>query len=147
MSKITKVLVPTDFSEGADHALDYAIDVARAFGASVVVAHAYATPVAYVPEGFVTPPIDENAVRAEIDKGLARLVDRLKSAGVANVTTAVGSGDPWREVVRLAKDHGCDLIVMGTHGRGAVGHLLLGSVAEKVVRKAPCAVLTVGPRA
>jgi nucleotide-binding universal stress UspA family protein len=147
MSKITKILVPTDFSEGADHALDYAIDLAKAFGAQMVVAHAYATPVVYVPEGFVTPPIDENAVRAEIDKGLVRLLDRLKAAGVAKITTTVGAGDAWREIVRIAKDEACDLIVMGTHGRGGVTHLLLGSVAEKVVRKAPCAVLTVGPRA
>jgi nucleotide-binding universal stress UspA family protein len=80
----------------------------------------------------------EKAVRAKLD-GILTPEERK----AARATCEIRSGSPYVEVIRLACDENIDLIVMGTHGRGAVGHLLLGSVAERVVRKAPCPVLTV----
>jgi nucleotide-binding universal stress UspA family protein len=146
MSLVHKILVPSDFSEGSDRALDYAIEIARDMSASLLLAHVYASPVVLTPEGVVTPLVDEVAVRADLDAGLTRLAARAREHSVGKVEVVQATGVPWREVVRAAKDHGCDLIVMGTHGRGGFSHLFLGSVAEKVVRKAHCPVLTVGPR-
>jgi nucleotide-binding universal stress UspA family protein len=146
MQLIHKVLVPTDFSDCADRALDHAIELCRAFSTPLVIAHVYVPPRVIVPDGYVTPLVEEPLVRAEIEAGLGRLAARARERGVAKAEVILGEGVAWREVIRLAKENECDLIVMGTHGRGAIGHLLLGSVAEKVIRKAECPVLTVGPR-
>jgi nucleotide-binding universal stress UspA family protein len=145
MATISRILVPTDFSEPSDDALDYARSLARAFDARIDVlhvledlaAHAWTTEV-YV---AALPGVHEEMERQARDR-----LDRLFSPEDRErfgVTVALRVGSPFVEVVRYARDHDIDLIVMGTHGRGAIAHMLLGSVAERVVRKAPCAVLTV----
>ncbi|MXY26186.1 MAG: universal stress protein [Acidobacteria bacterium] len=139
--KLDRILVPTDFSETAQHALDYARDLAQTFGAEVHLLHVVPDPVAQGWAGEATGMVIPDLLRTwEADSD-----QRLQDIAIEGVTiervTAVGHD--FVEILKYASGNGIDLIVMGTHGRGAVKHMLLGSVAEKVVRKAPCPVLTV----
>jgi nucleotide-binding universal stress UspA family protein len=143
--RLSKVLVPTDFSEPSAKAVMYGQALARSFGASLHVLHAVEEPLAQGWDAYGFPallPERRAAVLAEAQRRLEEAVPQLQrdSQPTELVTTL---GDPRREIVRFAKERGIDLIVMGTHGRGGVAHLLLGSVAERVVRTAPCPVLTV----
>ena len=144
---VTKILVPTDFSESADAALTYAKALAAKLGASLHLVHVFQDPCAaipFTPETYAAPPpeLRERALADAWDQ----LHDRLdpqeheRFAG----TRAVVEGLAAIEIVRYARDRGIDLIVMGTHGRRGIAHLFLGSVAEHVVRTAGCPVLTVG---
>jgi nucleotide-binding universal stress UspA family protein len=144
MPMIHKILVATDFSAHADRALDYAAELAVRYEAPVVLVHVYANPVMSLPDGYVmmTAP-DLSELVTGLRDGLRKVEARARQLGVARVESKLIEGVAWREILGTAKETGCDLVVMGTHGRGAITHLLLGSVAEKVVRKAECAVLTV----
>ena len=140
MTNITRILVATDFSEPADAALDYALYLAQALGATVSLAHVFDDPfeAAYASEQYVPMP---QAMREEI---LARVRDRLATRaarGGGAMTSEILTGPAAKAIVDRARD--ADLIVMGTHGRHGMAHLLMGSVAERVVRTAPCPVLTV----
>ena len=146
MITLKRVLVATDFGEAADAALLYGRELARTFGASLDVLHVADNVFAHAVgvEGFVTtyPAVQsdiEDAARAQLD----RLVSDEDRATLGARAVLRVSATPAIEIVRYAKDAGADLIVIGTHGRGAVAHLLMGSVAERVVRTAPCPVLTV----
>ena len=146
MARFTRILVPTDFSDTSDAALGYARWLAETFGASLHLLHAFEDPYAagaLVPEvyGTVSEELREVALKAAENQLQQRLPEaaRVPLRG----TTAVVTGSPAPAIVKYASEHGVDLIVMGTHGRGGMAHLLLGSVAEKVVRTAPCPVLTV----
>jgi nucleotide-binding universal stress UspA family protein len=140
------ILVPTDFSEQADHALDYAVELATQFGATVHLIHAIAVPAMGVHEIGVAynamameslTKIAQNA----LDDRKARYRERI---ALASARCEVGDA---RDVIdRTAADLKADLIVMGTHGRRGLRRFFLGSVAETVVRSAPCPVLTVRPR-
>jgi nucleotide-binding universal stress UspA family protein len=144
MALVHKILVATDFSDAAARALEMGATLSEKLGVPLLLFHAYGLPAVYTPEGVIPVPIPvERDVRGELDGGLARLATRARELGAHDVQTISVTGDAWREIVRAAKDHGCDLIVMGSHGRGVVERVILGSVAEKVVRKAECAVLTV----
>lgn len=146
MGRIHRILIPTDFSACANHAVEYATDFAIANAAPVVLLHVYRPPMVYMPEGVWVPPSLDIDVYAELDRALRQAADKLRAAGVREVEPLLVDGDARTEILRVAADRACDLIIMGTHGRGPVKHLLLGSVAEKIVRKAPCPVLTVrGP--
>ena len=139
--KLDRILVPIDFSETAQHALDYAGDLAQMFGAEVHLLHVVPDPVAQGWAGEATGMVIPDLLRTwEADSD-----QRLQDIAIEGVTvervTAVGHD--FVEILKYASGNGIDLIVMGTHGPGAVKHMLLGSVAEKVVRKAPCPVLTV----
>ncbi len=146
MVNLKQILVPTDFSTPSGSALVYAKALAQTFGASLHLLHVVEDAVVYpwaLPEGLLpmTQPawgeIEAN-VREQLDKLLTDSEQRLYRAQRITVP-----GSPFVEIVRYAKQHSIDLIVLGTHGRGPIEHMLLGSVAEKVVRKAPCPVLTV----
>jgi nucleotide-binding universal stress UspA family protein len=146
MSVIRRILVPTDFSRSADRALDKAIELARAVGAAVELAHVSA-PVLVLP-----PPLELVAipqlfpdVPRRIQESLAERVARAKAAGVACESIEL-EGHPHQEIVRHADDTGVDLIVMGTHGQGGLAHAVLGSVAERVLHRAACPVLVVPER-
>jgi nucleotide-binding universal stress UspA family protein len=147
MSLVHKILHATDFSESSERAFDYAVELARALSAPLVLAHVYSPPVVVTPDGYTPLPVDLGQAHATLEAGLGKLATRARERGVPTVDTVIGTGIAWQEILRIAKDGGCDFIVMGTHGRNAFAHFLLGSVAEKVVRKADCAVLTVGKRA
>src|SRR5262245_51325146 len=147
MPAIHKILVPTDFSANADAAIDYAADLAVTYRAPIVLVHVYANPVMAIPDGFVlmTAP-DLGDLLAQLHGGLRRAELRARERGVPEVATRLIEGVAWHEIVEAARGESCDLIVMGSHGRSGLAHLLLGSVAEKVVRKAACPVLTVRTR-
>jgi nucleotide-binding universal stress UspA family protein len=144
MALVHKILVATDFSPAADNALNHGIDLARTFGAPLVITHVYAPPVLAVPDGVImVTAFDLADLLVKLQAGLDAAARRARDAGVAAVETALVEGTPWHEIVATADARKCDLIALGTHGRGVLAHALLGSVAEKVVRKAHCPVLTV----
>jgi universal stress protein A len=136
------ILVPTDLSEGAEQALDYACELARTLGAQVHLLNVIGIPALGVPElgvALTASMIDELVV------GNQDALDRLaRTRGAAQLgQVMVRTGDARDVINQTAKELGADLIVMGTHGRRGISRALLGSVAENVVRTAPCAVLTV----
>ena len=145
MSMIKRILVPTDFSTTSDLAIGYGIDLAKRYGASMhllhivedtYLAHAY-------PDGYYAElPGIHAKLRADAEQRLAEVFTRCTAAAVP-VTRQVADGRPASVIVETAKAVGTDLIVMGTHGRSGVAHFIMGSVAEHVVRTAPCPVFTV----
>jgi len=145
MIVLRNILVATDFSEASDAALMYGRDLARSYGSALHVLHitesllvrfSTEAPIAYLPE--LQAQIEEEA-RRRID-ALVSDEDRKTLNARSVVITSVGAADA---IAQYAKDNRIDLIVMGTHGRRAFAHVLMGSVAERVVRIAPCPVLTV----
>jgi nucleotide-binding universal stress UspA family protein len=137
------ILVPTDFGEPSEAALDYAIDLAKALGSEVVLLHAYEIPIVGFPDGAIVATADLTArVLEGAQAGLEHQVSSREGQGV-NLRGIVKQGDAYRMVNETAEAVGADLIVMGTHGRHGLPRLLLGSVAEKVVRTASVPVLTV----
>lgn len=137
------ILVPTDFGEPAQHALDVAIELARKFDAKLSLLHIYQVfvPIPYG-EGF-TWPIEEIALRARAH--LDELANKTKTRH-AHCDAVVQPGIVWERILGHASECGADLIVMGTHGRRGLPRALIGSVAEKVVRMSPVPVLTVSAR-
>jgi nucleotide-binding universal stress UspA family protein len=145
MILLKNILVATDFGEASDAALSYGRDLARTYGATLHVLH--------VAENLVVRYADDAALallpqlQTDIDeaarKRMAELVtdeDRTMLHAKPVVLAALGTAEA---IVGYAEEYNVDIIVMGTHGRGALSHLLMGSVAERVVRTAPCPVLTV----
>ncbi|HTM02089.1 MAG TPA: universal stress protein [Vicinamibacterales bacterium] len=142
---ITRVLVPTDFSETSDAALDFARVIAETFGASLHLVHVFEDPFvagAFAESYAALPPDMRTAL---IEDATTRLHQRLPECdrNRFHATTEVVSGISASAIVEYARNHKIDLIVMGTHGRTGVAHVLMGSVAERVVRTATCPVLTV----
>ena len=144
MATITHILVPVDLGESSERTIDYARMVARPFHASLLVMHVVPNPyVKMTSEAYMPPPQDfldelESEARNRL-KGLLAEGDRAEF----NAEAVVEVGDPLCAIVEYASVRKIDLIVMGTHGRTGVAHLVLGSVAERVVRTAPCPVLTI----
>lgn len=143
MKTFAKILVPVDFSSQATEAMDVAIGVARCNASQLCVVHVR-EPGVIEPEllPFYAVPL-ATELAAEIGRRLTAALVQPRNAGVANVESKMLEGVAHSEIVRFAKEGGFDLIVMGTHGRTGVAHALIGSVAERVVRKAHCPVLTV----
>ncbi len=147
MTLPTNILVPTDFSETADKALDYAVALAVKLDARVHVVHAIGIPALGVPElGLaITSTMIDSLVR-DGQAALDKLVDKRRGqAAFGQVVQR--TGDPRDMILQAAKETHADLIVIGTHGRRGIARALLGSVAEAVVRTAPCPVLTVRAKA
>jgi len=145
MISLKTVLVATDFSEPSEAAVRYGRALADAFHATLHVMHvvpdSMALPWATMADGLAMADVQKQWER-EAQERLEQLIpeDERTALGVRFVTRA---GDPVRQVVGYAAERSVDLIVLGTHGRGPVAHMLMGSVAERVVRGAPCPVLTV----
>ena len=145
MIALRQVMVPTDFSEASECALKYGRAFAASFGASLHVVHVVEDFVAWswAADTYVaTLPRIREEVEAEAVARLGQLIPPAEAERL-QAKVALLAGNPFIEIVRYAREHDIDLIVMGTHGRGPVAHALIGSVAEKVVRKAHCPVLTV----
>jgi nucleotide-binding universal stress UspA family protein len=144
MVTIRRILFPTDFSEHADHAWPFALYFAQGFGAEVHLLHVVTPPPRLVEAYSVNfdPEQLTTALTAEANTSMDRL---LQAAQERNLTfhREVRVGVDFHEIIDYARVHQIDLIVMATHGRTGLAHALVGSVAEKVVRKAPCPVLTV----
>jgi nucleotide-binding universal stress UspA family protein len=145
MIKLARILVPTDFSDPARHALTYGVSFAREYKAELVLLHVVETvPVGYASDLFPVPMAEvfqELAGHARAELG--KLSTEVGEKGVA-CRAVVVQGKPSAEIIRLAREEGVDMIVLGTHGKGVLDKALFGSTTERVVRKAPCPVLTVG---
>jgi nucleotide-binding universal stress UspA family protein len=140
-----KILVPHDFGTGSDHALAYAVGLAKALGAEVTVMHAFEIPMVGFPDGtLVATPELVSRILEGVNVGLKKAVELHAGAGVT-MHSLVKQGPTWQTITETATERGADLIVMGTHGRHGIPRALLGSVAEKVVRMAHCPVLTLHP--
>jgi nucleotide-binding universal stress UspA family protein len=137
MLPIRTILHPTDFSRPSEYAFQMACALARDYGARLIVAHVKAPPaVAYGELGPMIPEPEQT-----VDELTRRLVEMKPAPGVT-AEYCVREGDPASEIVKLAQETTADLIVLGTHGRTGLGRLLMGSVAEAILRRAACPVLT-----
>ena len=143
MINLKTILVPSDFSECSDAALRYGLELARRFDAELHLLHVVQDPVTqpWAAEGLSVPLFD--AVDQWKKDARQRLLNSVPAGDTRRVTAVTTVATPCQEILRYAAEENVDLIVMGTHGRGGVSHLLLGSIAERVVRRAPCPVLTV----
>jgi nucleotide-binding universal stress UspA family protein len=139
MMPIKSILHPTDFSENARRAFELACALARDYGAKLLLLHVRPLPVV-PPTEIVEFPPEPGAYHDALREKLEALKPDDPRIVVERYRLV---GDESEEIVRFAEDKGCDLIVMGTHGRSGLGRLIMGSVAEKVLREAPCPVVTV----
>jgi nucleotide-binding universal stress UspA family protein len=143
MWSIKKVLVPTDFSDASERALDAAITIAKKFDASIVLMHAYHVPVYPYPTTTsisVTPADLAEHIEHGARKALQTAASRRGDSGVP-ITTMLNAGTPWEEIIRSAKAIDAGLIVMGSRGLSGLPRALLGSTAERVVRYSPIPVM------
>jgi nucleotide-binding universal stress UspA family protein len=147
MITIQQILCPVDFSDFSRHALDHAAAIAKWYDAALTVLHVVAPvlPPAIAPSAPLFPSVVFTAEDLEQFRQATEAFVR-EEVGNINATAVAREGSVAAEVVRLADSLGCDLLVMGTHGRSGFEHLMLGSVTERIIRKAPCPVLTVPPR-
>ena len=148
MNTITckQILCPVDFSDFSDYAMRYAALLALKFEARLTLLHVVAPILVPLPGDALAPPMRQADLADIADacrERLTRASGDLAEHGVSEVACQVTSGVPYLEILRVAEELRADMIVMGTHGRSGLAHLMIGSVAERVVRKAPCAVLTV----
>lgn len=144
MNPIRKILVPIDFEDASIRAVDDAIDLAAALGASIVLMHAYEPAVVPLfPDAPLASPAQDVARLEESTRVALRTLAETKRHRGVPLEIVVCEGVPWRRIDEVADHVGADLIVMGTHGQHGVLRALLGSVAERVVRTAHQPVLTI----
>jgi universal stress protein A len=142
MSRIQRILVPVDFSETSKKALEYAYFIANRFDAKLDVLHVW-RPSEYAGDEMVV--LTRSEPELTLSTFLRNHADQQLSGflqGVPHSKQLLESGEPAQVITKVAGEGGYDLIIMGTHGRTGLSHMMLGSVAEKVVRMAPCPVLT-----
>jgi nucleotide-binding universal stress UspA family protein len=147
MIQLRRILVPTDFSTFSDQAVRYGCEIANRFSADLHLLHVAQDAFPVMPEaGLLT--VSHADYMARVVETAHKLLAGVPAAGMLQKPVAardVVLGVPFVEIIRYARDKQIDLIVMPTHGRTGLVHMLLGSVAEKVIRKAPCPVLTIRP--
>ena len=142
--QIKTILFPTDFSQGARAAMDHAISLAKDYDARLILLYVIqdiSIAEWYIPSTLSVTDLVEDMQKSawlEMDKWAAEAAAKVK-----NVEKMVMRGVPFVEIIKTAREKNVDMIVIGTHGRTGIDHMLFGSTAEKVVRKAPCPVLTV----
>ena len=144
MKTFSTILFAYDFSEGSNNAFDYALSLAKQYSAKLLIVHVINEPVDL--RGFYVPHISFENLEKEIAEGAEQMMDRFckeNLAGFERFEKYVITGVPYEEIIKKAAESGADLIIMGTHGRKGVDHLLFGSTAERVVRSANCPVMTV----
>jgi len=144
MKPFEKILIAIDFSENSDFAFDYALTLAKQFKAELTVMHVINEPVDL--RGFYVPHISFEELEKEIEEGATKMMEKFcqaKLGDFANYKTAIVSGIPYEEIIKKAEETSASLIVLGTHGRTGLDHLIFGSTAERVVRSASCPVLTI----
>jgi len=145
MISITRILAPVDLSELSEKALQYAAELAEKLGAQLTVLYVVAEPAAVLPDMMMPVPVaapDMDELMTSGKQTLAELI-AAKNLGRLNPVQDVRLGEAGEEILAAAADTKADLVVIGTHGRSGLKHLFLGSVAEEVMRHAPCPVLTV----
>ncbi|MEW6676161.1 MAG: universal stress protein [Nitrospirota bacterium] len=142
--EIKRILFPTDFSEGSGHALPYAVDMARHYGARLYIIH-----VIYdiaKTTGWYVPHVSMDEVYRDMEQAAKKELDKCwieEMRGFKDIERSVVTGVPYEEIIKFVNENKIDLIVMGTHGRKGIDRILFGSTATQVVRNAPCPVLTV----
>ena len=143
MTQFAKILVPVDFSDHSTAALETAVEIAKTFSAKIWLLHCYQLhPGGVSPYGIAAPASYHDDVRDAVTNQLRESQEKVEAEGVP-VEASVSSEFTPQAIVEMAKDIGADLIVMGTRGLTGIKHVMLGSVAERTVRSAPCPVLTV----
>jgi universal stress protein A len=145
---LQKILVPTDHSKNSEEAFQYALDWAKINKSTIYVVHVIDLSYPELTYLTKTGQFDEeqnifDEAFKETDEFINRVAGNEKGMGIERL---VKKGDPSEEIIRAAKEKEADLIIMSTHGRKGLSHVLIGSVAEKVVRSAPCPVLTLKPK-
>ncbi len=147
MIKPKKILFPTDFSETSQEAAKYAVSYAREFGSKLYVLHIVNEKI--LSEGLNLPRlVSVENLEAEMTKEAKKRLQLFlgeEEADKIDFETVIKKGTPFLEIVRFANENDIDLIIIGTHGHSGFEHIVFGSTAEKVVRKAPCPVLSVRP--
>jgi universal stress protein A len=144
--EIRRILAPTDFSELSEQGLKSALELAETFGAKLLLLHVVEPP-PYPVEGIVPSHLGATLLddlERQASNELAQVLSATQASKV-EVARRVAVGIPYRKIVEVAEEEHSDLIVMTTHGRTGLSHLVMGSVAEKIVRTAPCPVLTIRP--
>jgi nucleotide-binding universal stress UspA family protein len=143
MHDIRRILVPTDFTETSEHALDWALELAAKLGAAVTVMHTYEIPIVGFPDGAIvaTPEIASRIADAS-RTALDGTVERRRGRGIA-IEAILREGVAWEEINSVAETINADLVVIGTHGRRGLTRALLGSVAENVIRTAHRPIVTI----
>jgi len=144
MKPFEKILIAIDFSESSDLAFEYALTLAKQFQAELTVMHVINEPVDL--RGFYVPHISFEQLEKEIEEGAEKMMTKFcqsKMGDFTKYTTAVVAGIPYEEILKKAEETATSLIVLGTHGRTGIDHLIFGSTAERVVRNATGPVLTI----
>ncbi|MBI4685372.1 MAG: universal stress protein [Nitrospirae bacterium] len=142
--EMKRILFPTDFSEGSDNALPYVVDISKHYGAKLYVLHvmhdiAQAT-------GWYVPHISMDELYKDIEVNAKKEIEKYGAEelrGLNDVERRITKGIPYDEIIKFAKENKIDLIVIGTHGRKGLDRVIFGSTAERVVREAPCPVMSV----
>jgi nucleotide-binding universal stress UspA family protein len=148
MSRVRRILYPTDFSKGSGAALARAVQLAKADRAQLLIVHVLAPVVPIAGEGYISPQVYEDietSGRKHAQRRLSALQAKAKKAGV-RATTLLLEGVAHEQIIRAAKSKKADLIVMGTHGHTGIVRFFLGSVTSRVIAGAPCPVLSVRGR-
>ncbi len=141
-----KILCPVDFSQFTQDVVNYALDLAKKYGAELHIMHVVPNMTYFTPyESFLTPEnlvaIEKN-IQDEVERNFTKLLKEDK----VPTKRVIKTGVPFVEIIDYARSESIDLIVMGTHGHTGLEHILIGNVAEKVVRKSPCPVMTIRPK-
>ena len=138
---ISRILVPTDFSADADAAFRYALGLARAFNAHIHLLHVVDDPLSAGMWASEIYTVQIAGLQVDVVREAERRLEQSVPPGLEKISTEVQVGNPMRQILDTARERGTDLIVMGTHGRTGIAHVVMGSVAERVLRHAPCPVL------
>ncbi|WP_321371912.1 universal stress protein [uncultured Desulfuromusa sp.] len=144
MKKISTVLTAIDFSDSSDNAFQMALSLAKSFSAKLLVLHVINEPVNL--RGFYVPHISFEKLEEEIEEGAQKMMESFCRSNLVDFTDyecLIVAGLPYEQIIKQAEEKSADLIVLGTHGRTGIDHVLFGSTAEKVVRKSDVPVLTV----
>ncbi len=144
MKDFSTILVAIDFSDSSDNAFQHALSIAKKYAAKLLILHVINEPVDL--RGFYVPHISFEKLEEEIEEGANKMMESFchqHLGGFSDYESFIVSGMPYEEIINQANEKGADLIVLGTHGRTGLDHVLFGSTAAKVVRKATLPVLTV----
>jgi nucleotide-binding universal stress UspA family protein len=134
MAELHRILVPTDFTETSERAIDWAIELGTRLGSTIAIMHAYELPVVGFPDGALVATVEVASRIAEASReALESSISRHRGRGVP-LEAILREGAAWQEINNVADEIHADLVVIGTHGRKGLARALLGSVAEKVVR-------------
>jgi len=144
MKPFNKILIAIDFSDNSNYAFEYALTLARQFNAELTLMHVINEPVDL--RGFYVPHISFEQLEKEIEAGAISMMEKFcqeRLADFPGYQTAIVTGIPYEEIIRKSQEIGASLIVLGTHGRTGLDHIIFGSTAERVVRGSTCPVLTI----